>query len=98
MDDYKMAYLQMIQEPICRMSTISSVLKGFSVMITTGLAAVGYVSENTIILILSFLPIVSFMMLDIYYLRMERLYRHLFEMVRLDRHPIDFDMKLGKDS
>ena len=35
--------------------------------------------------------------MDIYYLKLERKFRFLFEQVRNDQHPIDFSMKLTND-
>ena len=59
----KLGYLQLIQEPICRMSTISAIFKGFAAAIVGGIAMV---------LGLSFLPVFAFAMLDIYYLKLEK--------------------------
>ena len=73
MEEGKKEYLQMLQEPICRMSTISAILG------------------------LSFLPVLAFAALDVYYLKLERKFRFLFDQVRLDEHDIDFSMSLTKD-
>lgn len=40
MKEDKAAYLHMIQEPICRMSTISAVFKGFAATIVSGIALI----------------------------------------------------------
>ncbi len=69
-NEVKRAYLQLIQEPISRMSTASSVFKGFAATIVTGIAALSYNSVKLPILLLSFLPIIAFAALDIYYLRL----------------------------
>ena len=90
-------YLQMLQEPICRMSTISAIFKGFAATIVAGISVISYSSTNTWILGLSFLPVLAFAVLDIYYLKLERKFRFLFEQVRLDKHEIDFSMKLTND-
>ena len=93
----KVGYLQMIQEPICRMSTTSAIFKGFSATIVAGVSALSFKDMNIWILGLSFLPVVSFMLLDIYYLILERKYRYLFELVRKDEHEIDFSLNLTND-
>lgn len=67
MEDGKIEYLQMIQEPICRMSTISAIFKGFAATIVAGIAALTYCEVNVWVLGLSFLPVVVFSFLDIYY-------------------------------
>ena len=97
MIDGKKEYLQMIQEPICRMSTISAIFKGFAATIVAGISAISYATTNLWVLGLSFLPVLAFAVLDVYYLTLERKFRFLFEQVRLDKHDVDFSMKLTKD-
>lgn len=97
MPDGKKEYLQMLQEPICRMSTISAIFKGFAAAIVAGISVIPYASINVWVLGLSFLPVIAFSVLDIYYLKLERKFRFLFEQVRLDKHEIDFSMKLPND-
>ena len=97
MQDGKKEYLQMLQEPICRMSTISAIFKGFAATIVAGISAISYSTTNVWILGLSFLPVLAFAVLDIYYLKLERKFRFLFDQVRLDQHVIDFSMKLTND-
>ena len=93
----KCQYLQMLQEPICRMSTISAIFKGFAATIVAGISVISYETTNIWILALSFLPVLAFTIMDIYYLKLERKLRFLFEQVRNDQHPIDFSMKLTND-
>ena len=97
MPDGKKEYLQMLQEPICRMSTISAIFKGFAATIVAGISVISYATTNAWILGLSFLPVLAFTILDIYYLKLERKFRFLFEQVRVDKHEIDFSMKLTSD-
>ena len=97
MQDNKKEYLQMLQEPICRMSTISAIFKGFAATIVAGISAISYSTTNIWILGLSFVPVLAFAVLDIYYLKLERKFRFLFEQVRLDKHDIDFSLELTSD-
>ena len=97
MVDGKKEYLQMIQEPICRMSTISAIFKGFAATIVAGISVISYATTNLWVLGLSFLPVLAFAILDVYYLKLERKFRFLFEQVRLDKHDIDFSIKLTDD-
>lgn len=90
----KTEYLQMIQEPISRMSTISAIFKGFAATIVAGIATISYCEIHILILALSFLPVVTFAILDVYYLTLERKFRFLFNQVRLDKHAVDFSMEL----
>ena len=98
MKEGKIEYLQMIQEPISRMSTVSSIFKGFSATIVSGIAALTYCEVNTVVLALSFVPVLMFALLDVYYLKLEKKYRYLFDQVRKDEHPIDFALELTKDN
>ena len=86
MPDGKKEYLQMLQEPICRMSTISAIFKGFAATIVAGISAISYESTSIWILGISFLPVLAFAILDVYYLKLERKFRFLFDQVRLDKH------------
>ncbi len=93
----KSEYLGMIQEPICRMSTISAIFKGFAATIVANVSMIPYLTTNIWILGLSFLPVIAFAIMDVYYLKLERKFRFLFEQVRIDKHKIDFSMKLTND-
>lgn len=97
MADGKKEYLQMLQEPICRMSTISAIFKGFAATIVAGISTISYSSTNVWVLPLSFLPVLAFAVLDVYYLKLERKFRFLFNQVRMNKHEIDFSMKLTND-
>ena len=97
MDGNRAIYLQMIQEPISRMSTNSAIFKGFAATIVAGIAALSYKEVNSWILGLSFLPVITFLILDVYYLRLERRYRLLYEQVRKGEHPVDFSLNLPSD-
>jgi len=94
----RIQYLQMLQEPIGRMSTSSAIFKGFAATIVAGIATLSYSETNQLILALSFVPVFLFMFLDIYYLRLEKGYRYLYEEVRSGRRSVDFSMLLPKDA
>ena len=98
MESEKSTYLQMIQEPISRMSTNSAIFKGFAATIVAGVAALSYADINNWILGLSFLPVITFLMLDTYYLTLERRYRLLYNQVREGTHPVDFSLSINYDS
>lgn len=98
MEGEKIQYLQMIQEVIGRMSTISSVVKGFTITIAVAVATIlsgGFV-ENWMFWIFA-LPLLSLLMLDVYYLTLERKYRLLFDDVRIDKHPVDYSLTLTQE-
>lgn len=89
-------YLTLLQEPIGRMSTASSVFKGFAATIVTGVSALSFGEVKFIVLVLAFVPLLAFAALDIYYLRLEKQYRGLYNDVLMGRHPIDYSISLPK--
>ena len=97
MRDGKKEYLQMLQEPICRMSTVSAIFKGFAATIVAGISVISYSDINIWVLALSFLPVLAFAIMDVYYLKLERKFRFLFEQVRLDKKDIDYSMEITND-
>ena len=97
MPDGKKEYLQLLQEPICRMSTISAIFKGFAATIVAGISVISYTEINLWVLGLSFLPVFAFACLDLYYVKLERKYRFLFDQVRTDKHDVDYSMQLTSD-
>ncbi len=94
----KTEYLGMVQEAICRMSTTSGILKGFSATVITGVTAISFTEVNKWVLLLSVFPVVSFFALDVYYLIFERKFRYLFDLIRTDKKEIDFSMDTRIDT
>ena len=90
---YCVDYLQMIQSAIDRMSTSSAIFKGFAATIVAGVSAISFRDVSLVVLILSFIPVFAFMLMDVYYLQLERRYRALFELVREGKHPENYCMK-----
>ena len=91
-DDKTIQYLQMIQGIIDRMSTTSAIFKGFCATIVAGIFAMSYTDINKWILLLTLVPILCFLMLDIYYLRLEKRFRALYNSVREGIKEVDFDL------
>lgn len=92
----KIAYLQIIQDTINRMSTNSAIFKGFAATIVAGLSVITYEQISRWVLLMSFLPVLSFAFLDIYYLKLEKEYRVLYNQVRVSSKSIDFSMDISK--
>lgn len=93
-DDKKLGYLQLIQEPICRMSTISAIFKGFAATIVAGVAVISYDDIHIAVLGLSFLPVIAFAIIDVYYLMLERQFRFLYNEVAEDKHEVNYSLKI----
>jgi len=90
----KLKHLEFIQKTIERMATNSFLLKGWSLTITTALIAVSVKEQNIKFLFISILPIFVFWFLDSYYLKQEKLFRRLYDEVRIkEEKNIDFSLR-----
>jgi len=91
----KILHLQLIQGVINRLAQDSFWLKGWSVTITTALLAAAASIGKIIFVYLSFFPVFAFWVLDAYYLWQERLFRALYDDVRVKNEAqIDFSLKI----
>jgi len=80
----RVKHLELIQDVIVRMAGNSALLKGWS--ITLASALIGWAaSEHSHVkyVVIGFFPPIFFAVLDAYYLRQERLFRRLYDCVRL---------------
>ena len=83
--DHQVAHLGMIQSVISRMATNSFALKAVTATIVAATLAISTsstVASGTIVF-LGLLPVIFFWVMDAKYLRLERLYRKLYDHVRL---------------
>jgi len=76
-------HLEIIQSIITRMATNSFLLKGWTVTLTAALFALAAKDSNLRFVLVALLPAMSFWGLDAYYLRQERLFRNLYDGLRL---------------
>jgi|SRR5579859_1144453 len=91
--EYKMKHLELIQNIINRMASNSFLVKGWCVTLVSVLLALESQSSNAKYLLVALLPALMFWILDAYFLRQERLFRKLYDGVRiLDEKSIDFSM------
>lgn len=89
----KIRHLELIQVTINRFSTNSFQIKGWSVLIVSALFALAASDTNPFFAFLAYVPAIVFWGLDGYYLSMERIYRKLYEIVRMkEEAEIDFSM------
>jgi hypothetical protein len=80
----KVKHLELIQAVITRMAGNSALLKGWSVTLSSAL--IGWAAANNAhvkYVVLGFFPPVFFAVLDAFYLRQERLFRRLYDRMRL---------------
>jgi hypothetical protein len=93
--DRKLKHLEFVQSVINRLSTNSFLLKGWSVLLISGLFALAAAQDNKGFAIYSLVPAIALWGLDGYFLALERNYRILYDKVRLiDPDQVDFAMTL----
>lgn len=91
--DNKVNHLEMIQGVINRMASNSFKLKGWAVTLATGIFALASKDTDKMYFLITYVPVVVFWFLDSYYLLQERLYRGLYDNVRLNKDSeIDFSL------
>ena len=94
-------HLQMIQGVVTRLGTNSFLLKGWSVILVAALLAFAATTAETLILLVTLVPVVAFWGLDGYYLWQERRFRALYNYVR--RHAgqdleYDLDVRMSDEA
>lgn len=92
--DKKLKHLEMIQAVISRMAGNSFLLKGWSVTLTAAVFALASnKNSHALLVLIALLPVTMFWWLDGYFLHQERLFRKLYDHVRLQKEEeIDFSM------
>lgn len=80
--DDRIKHLEFIQAAIARMSSNSFVVKGWSITIVAVLFALAARDSRPSLALIALFPALSFWGLDAYYLRIERLFRKLYDDVR----------------
>ena len=88
----KIKHLEFIQGVINRMAGNSFLLKGWSLTLVSALIALGTKDTRPEFVILALLPAVAFWILDGYFLRQERLFRKLYDKIRLQNGDANFSM------
>ena len=92
-DANKTKHLELIQGVVNRLSTNSFLLKGWSVVLVSALFALSAPNADPSFIFLAYIPAFIFWGLDGYFLLQERLFRDLYNHVRvLDESEIDFSM------
>ena len=91
--DAKTSHLEMIQEVIKRMADSSFRLKGWSVVLVSAIFALSGKDSQTGFVLIAFLPVIAFWVLDGYFLHQEKLFRKLYDAVRAkSEKEVDFGM------
>ena len=89
----KHAHLEMIQGVVNRLSNNSFLLKGWSVVLVSGLFALAAKDAKALFIYIAYFPCIIFWGLDGYFLWQERLFRALYDKVRLvEAKSVDYSM------
>jgi hypothetical protein len=92
-EERRFKHLDFIQLTITRMGANSFLLKAWAVTLVAGLFALATKDSALSFVLVAYLPVVTFWILDGFYLHQERLYRALYDRVRsLDVDAVDFAM------
>ena len=83
MNENKKLHMEMIQSIISRMANNSFMLKGWAVTLVAGIFALSSKEAEQSYFLIAYIPIIIFWGLDAYYLRLERLYRNLYNKVEV---------------
>lgn len=93
-DEQRIQYLILIQNAIDRMANTSSIFKGFAAAIVAGVITISVSETQWLTILFGVFPLFCFATLDIYYLRIERKYRYLYNQVCSKAHEADFSMNI----
>ena len=81
------------------MANNSFLLKGWTVTIVAALFALAAQNANLKFVVLAFFPVVTFWILDSYYLRQERLFRGLYNNIRAKKEkPVETEAQFSLDT
>lgn len=93
----KIKHLEFIQAIINRMANHSFLIKGWAITLVVALFALAPKHPNEKYIVIAFLPVVVFWILDGYFLSRERKFRNLYDEVRKkSEEEIDFSMDVSK--
>lgn len=93
----KLKHLEFIQNTITRMANNSFLLKGWAIIVIGALIGLNKDGLDVKVIWIEIFLIVMFWALDAYFLKQERIFRGLYNEIRMkDEADIDFSMKLEK--
>lgn len=93
MNEKKLKHLDFIQNVITRMNSNSFLIKGWTITLVSALFALAAKDANVNYVLISYIVIPIFWLLDGFYISQERQYRDLYkEVIRKEEKNIDFDM------
>lgn len=97
MNENKLKHLEFVQNIVTRMNSNSFFIKGWSVTIVAALFALAAKDSDTRLLLVAYVPVFAFWLLDGFFLSYERRYRDLYESVAArSAQDIDFSLRMPK--
>lgn len=97
-DEAWVKHLEFIQNAITRMATNSFWLKGWAITLVAATFALNITTPSSLLILIALVPTVAFWGLDAYFLRLERLFRRLYDDVREKPERTDMSMDPAKFS
>lgn len=97
MNEDKIKHLELIQSVITRHAQNSFALKGWGITLVAAIFVLSSKESNQVYFLIALIPTLAFWGLDGYYLRQERLFRKLYDSVRildsseLENNPFSMD-------
>lgn len=89
----RLKHLEFVQLVVARMASNSFLLKGWSVTLVAALFALAAKDSDKKYIVVAYLPVIVFWILDAYFLSQERRFRNLYDGVRAKKEDqIDFSM------
>jgi len=89
----KLKHLEFIENVITRMNTNSFMIKGWAITLISALFALAAKDANRLYVLIAYIPLPMFWIMDGFFLGKERQYRDLYDQVRiLQNEKIDFSM------
>ncbi|MFE7072157.1 hypothetical protein ACFU96_18945 [Streptomyces sp. NPDC057620] len=82
-------HLEFIQSVITRLNSTAFLVKGWAMTLAAGTVGLAASQDDLRICGAGIVPVASFWMLDAYYLRQERMYRRLYDNVRLNSESVE---------
>jgi len=97
MDNHKLKHLEFIQNIITRMNSNSFLIKGWSITLISALFALAAKDANINYVLITYVVIPVFWLLDGFFIATERQYRDLYNSVILKKE-VDIDFSLDASS
>ncbi len=88
-DANQLKHLEMIQSVIARLAGNSFLIKGWAITVAGAFAGLGLSSRNRLLVVGGIISTVFFWSLDAYFLRSERLFRALYDQVRIGDEKVE---------